>query len=64
MYGSGWETDVATLFPTVQEERPEQSPPDDLMERARQAADQELMALKKPPQQPNKQTLLTGHRRF
>jgi len=39
-------------------------PPADLLQRARQAAQQELMDLRPQPEQQGRQTLLTGHRRF
>lgn len=56
---------MASLFPQQREpeERP-LSPPDDLLERARQAAQQELVSVQRKPQQANKATLLTGQRRF
>jgi len=57
---------MAALFPqrTAQDERTEPQPPDDLLERARQQAQQELASMQKPPKQASKGTLLTGQRRF
>lgn len=58
---------MASLFPTrPEEEQPDASRlPDDLIERGRQAAEQELQALRRgPAKQPSKDTLLSGPRRF
>jgi len=40
------------------------APPGDLLQRAREAARQELEALRDEPEQPKQPTLLTGFRRF
>lgn len=57
---------MASLFPQLQpeDEAAADQPPDDLLQRARQTAQQELEALGRKPQQQSKSTLLTGHRRF
>lgn len=58
---------MASLFPNRTENEPEQEPggpPADLLAQARQNALQELQAFQQKPQQPSKNTLLTGQRRF
>jgi len=55
---------MASFVPKAPQERSEPPPADDLLERARQLAEQELATMRQPSKQPARQTLLTAPRRF